>query len=121
MAVGIERAGGWIARDDTTDLLTVNGEFTTSLVVARCKPTSAGSFRWLVRFDASLHPDVTVVARMDPSNRYAHDYYVFPAIDFSTEKMPVLEDNGFTLDAYRVDSLDSFYQLAGRVALQEAA
>ena len=58
---------------------------------------------------------------MDPSNRRAHDYYVFPAIDFSAETLPTLEDNGFTLDAYRTDSLDSFYQLAGRMPLQEAA
>ncbi|MEZ5632428.1 MAG: recombinase family protein [Burkholderiaceae bacterium] len=121
MSAGIEQAGGWTVRNDETDLLTVNGEFTTSLVIARCKPTAAGSYRWLIRFDAGLQPDVTVVARMDPSNNHAHDYYVFPTIDFSAEFLPVLEDNGFTLDAYRVDSLDSFYQLAGRVPLPEAA
>ena len=121
MAAGIEQSGGWTARNNKTDLLTINGEFTASLVIARCKPTAAGSYRWLIRFDAGLHPDVTVVARMDPSNSRAHDYYVFPAIDFSAETLPILEDNGFTLDAYRVDSLESFYQLAGRTLLQEAA
>jgi hypothetical protein len=121
MASGIEKAGGRVVRNDQTDLLTVNGEFTTSLVIARCKPTPAGTYRWLIRFDAGLHPDITVVARMDQANCRAHDYYVFPAIDFSAETLPVLEDNGFTLDAYRTDSLDVFYQLAGRVSLQEAA
>lgn len=121
MASGIEKAGGRAVRNDQTDLLTVNGEFTTSLVIARCKPTPAGTYRWLIRFDAGLHPDITIVARMDHANRYAYDYYVFPAIDFSAETLPVLEDNGFTLDAYRTDSLDVFYQLAGRVPLQEAA
>lgn len=121
MAAGIVSAGGWASRHTATDLLTVNGEFTTSLVIARCKPTAAGSYRWRIRFDASLNPDITVVARMDPSNRTAHDYYVFPAIDYSFETQPVLEDNGFTLDAYRTDSLEGFYQLAGRSPLQEAA
>jgi hypothetical protein len=121
MASGIEKAGGRAVRNDQTDLLTVNGEFTTSLVIARCKPTPAGTYRWLIRFDAGLHPDITIVARMDHANRCAYDYYVFPAIDFSAETLPVLEDNGFTLDAYRTDSLDVFYQLAGRVPLQEAA
>lgn len=121
MAAGIAKAGGWTTRDTKTDLLTVNGEFTTSLVIARCKPTLAGSHRWLIRFDTGLAPEVTVVARMDPSNRHAQDYYVFPAIDFRAEALPVLEDNGFTLDAYRVDSLQRFYQLSGRVPLQEAA
>ena len=121
MTAGIEQSGGRAARNDETDLLTINGEFTASLVIARCKPTATGSYRWLIRFDAGLHPDVTVVARMSPFNSHAHDYYVLPAIDFSAETLPILEDNGFTLDAYRVDSLESFYQLAGRVPLQEAA
>lgn len=121
MSTGIERTGGWTVRDTSTDLLTVNGEFTASLVIARCKPTAAGTLRWHIRFDTGLCPDITVVARMDISNQYAHDYYVFPSIDFCAEALPILEDNGFTLDAYRVDSLDSFYQLAGRVRLQEAA
>lgn len=121
MAASIQTAGGWTVRDPGTDLLTVNGEFTVSLVIARCKPTPAGSHRWRIRFDASLRPDITVVARMDPGNQRAFDYYVFPAIDFSAEALPTLEDNGFTLDAYRTDSLDFFFQLAGRVSLQEAA
>lgn len=121
MSAGIEQAGGLTVRNHETDLLMVNGEFSTSLIIARCKSTAQGSCRWLIRFDAGLHPDVTVVARMDPSNSYAHDYYVFPSIDFSAETLPTLEDNGFTLDAYRVDSLEVFYQMAGRVPLQEAA
>lgn len=121
ISAGIGQAGGWAVRNDETDLLTVNGEFTTSLVIARCKSTAAGKHRWLIRFDAGLHPDITVVIRMDPSNSHAHDYYVFPAIDFSAETLPIQEDNGFMLDAYRVDSLDCFYQLAGRVSLVEVA
>ncbi|WP_370540268.1 recombinase family protein [Advenella sp. FME57] len=121
MILGIEHAGGWAVRNDTTDLLTVNGEFTTSLVIARCKPTPAGKHRWRIRFDTSLRPDITVVARMDHSNTHTHDYYVFPSIDFSAETLPILENNGFSLDAYRTDSLDNFYHLAGRVPLQEVA
>nr|WP_200918182.1 recombinase family protein [Jeongeupia sp. HS-3] len=118
---GIGRTGGWAARDSSTDLITVNGEFTVSLVIARCKSTAAGSHRWRIRFDTSLRPDITVVVRMDPSNQYAYDYYVFPAIDFSAENLPVLEENGFTLDVYRTDSLDGFYQMAGRIPLREVA
>ncbi|WP_422012733.1 recombinase family protein [Roseateles sp.] len=121
MASSITQAGGWTVRDPATDLLTVNGEFTVSLVIARCKPTPAGSQRWRIRFDASLLPDITVVARMDPTNQRVFDHYVFPAIDFTPDTLPTLEDNGFTLDAYRTDSLDFFYQLAGRVPLQDAA
>ncbi|AOU95819.1 recombinase family protein [Achromobacter ruhlandii] len=121
ISAGISRAGGWAVRSHETDLLTVNGEFTTSLVIARCKPTAAGMYRWMVRFDAGLYPDITVVARMAPSNIHARDFYILPAIDFSAENLPTLENNGFNLDAYRVDTLDSFYLLAGRTPLLEAA
>lgn len=121
MSERIQGFGGWATRDTSTDLLTVNGEFTVSLVIARCKPTPAGAYRWRIRFDTSLHPDITLVARMDHQNERAFDYYVLPAIDFSTVALPTLEDNGFFLDAYRTESLDSFFQLSGRVPLQEAA
>lgn len=121
MICGIQNTGGWTKCDAATDLLTVNGDFTTSLVIARCKPTASGSYRWHIRFDTSLQPDITVVARMDATNQHALDYYVFPSIDFSPDRLPTMEDNEFTLDAYRMVSLDYFYLLAGRAPLKEAA
>lgn len=121
MTSEIAKTGGRVVRSAETDLLTINDEFTASLVIARCIPTKTGKYRWCIRFDASLEPDITVVARMEESNRYIHDYYVFPSIDFSPKTLPLLEDNGFTLDAYRTDSLDGFYHLAGRVPLKEVA
>jgi hypothetical protein len=120
ISAGIEAAGGWSSRDPNTDLLTVNGEFTTSLVIARCKPTPAGTYRWRIRLDTSLEPDITVVVRMDHANRRTFDYYLFPSIDFSPQSLPVRENNGFTLDAYRTDSLEIFYALSGRVSLEAA-
>ena len=121
MTNGIQDAGGWTRRNPITDLLTVNGDFTASLVIARCKPLPSGSYRWHIRFDASLDPDITVVARMDVTNQNALDYYIFPSIDFSRDRLPTKEDNEFTLDAYRMPTLDDFYSLSGRVPLKEAA
>lgn len=119
MASSIAEWGGWTKIDAATDLLTVNDEFTTSLVIARCQQTAHGSNRWRIRFDTSLHPDITVVARMGPDNCVPQDYYVFPALDFATEVLPTSEDNGFSLDAYRVDSLELLYQFAGRTPVPE--
>lgn len=121
MTQGIQKAGGWTQCDSNTDILTVNGEFTTSLVIARCKSLPSGNCRWNIRFDTSLEPDITVVARMNITNQIPLDYYVFPFIDFSQERLPIREDNGFTLDAYRMPTLDYFYSLSGRVPLREAA
>ncbi len=39
---GIEQAGGSVKQDPATDLLTINGEFTASVVVVRCQTTACG-------------------------------------------------------------------------------
>ena len=62
---GIKQAGGSVKQDPATDLLTVNDEFTTSIVIVRCRTTPAGSLRWQIRFDVGLWPDITVAVRMD--------------------------------------------------------
>lgn len=118
---GVEKAGGFSHRDAETDLLNVNGEFSASLVIARCRPTPSGSYRWRIRFDSSLVPDITVVIRMDRDNSVPFDYYLFPSIDFTPTFLPYAERNGFALDAYQFDTLDVFYMLAGRMPISEAA
>jgi ParB/RepB/Spo0J family partition protein len=61
----IAEVGGAVERDPATDLLTVNREFTVSLVLARCQLLDNGRRRWKVRFDTSLAPDITVAVRLD--------------------------------------------------------
>lgn len=120
MAMGIRGQGGWSIQDANTDLLTINDEFTVSLVIAKCKTLKSGSFRWNIPFDASLEPDFSVVARLDVENRKALDYYVFPSIDFARDVAPSKEDNDFALDVYRMSSLNYFYFISGRASLREA-
>lgn len=57
---GVERAGGSATRDSVTDLLSINGEFTVSVVIARSFETAAGSLRWRIRLDIGLVPDITI-------------------------------------------------------------
>lgn len=121
VSTGITTAGGSVRTNLNTDILTINEEFTASIVVARCKPTPAGKHRWLIRLDTSLEPDVTIVTRMDYSNSHPFDFYVLPAVDFTASQLPVTENNGFSLDFYRVDALDDFYALCARAPFAEAA
>src|SRR5262249_7247802 len=51
---GIEKAGGEVKQDPSTDLLTINEEFTASIVIVRCRETEAGSLRWHIRLDTGL-------------------------------------------------------------------
>ena len=117
----IQAVGGEVSVDPETDLLTVNGEFTVSLVLSRCQETPAGSRRWVVRFDTALCPDITIAVRMAAGNESLQDYYLLPALDMTVSRMRLSERNAAGLDAYRHDTLDALYGLAKRVNLREVA
>jgi len=117
----IEQLGGEIERDPLNDLLTVNSEFTASIVLARSRQKEDGSFRWLIRVDAGLKPDITVAARMDSENQKPIDYYLLPSLDLTFERLMIAEDNPISLDAFRFDTLDFFFGMAKRTEIPEAA
>jgi len=112
--------GGTVLRDEETDLLHVNGEFTVSLVIARCLLTPAGSYRWNIRLDTGLMPDITIAARMNEDNLGALDYYLLPAIDMTSLKLRLAESNGIYLDAYRFDTLDYLFGMAEQTQIEVA-
>lgn len=118
---GLTQAGAIVERKPTRDLIEVNGEFSLSVVIARCRRTPAGSLRWQLRFDTGLRPDITIAARMDSANRQPFDYYLLPRLDVPNPRLNLAEDNQLQFDAYRVDSLDVLYDLARRTSLLEAA
>jgi len=117
----IQRLGGDVRQDLSTDLLTVNEEFTSTILIARCRETAAGSLRWHIRFDESLRPDLTVAVRMDAENRRQLDYYLLPRIDMARSAVRLAEFNGVWLDAYRFDTLEHFFDMASRAKLAEIA
>jgi hypothetical protein len=118
---GIRSAGGEVFQDQKTDLLTVNGEFTASVVIVRCRETPAGSLRWHIRFDTGLWPDITVAVRMDQPNRNAIDYYLLPRLDMTLPRLRLAECNGMSLDCYRFEELATLFDLAARADVEEAA
>jgi hypothetical protein len=111
----IQEIGGKVDQDVQTQMLSVNGEFTVSLCIARCVQTAAGTFRWQVRFDTSLSPDVIVAMRMDRENEAVQDYYILPRIDLPGPHVRLGEHNGLALDSFRFDSMDQLYEMAARV------
>ncbi|MDP6875806.1 MAG: recombinase family protein [Alphaproteobacteria bacterium] len=119
--IAIETLGGGVRRDAVTDLLTVNGEFTASIVVARCQQTPAGSLRWKIRLDTGLAPDITVAVRMDDANAAPLDYYLLPQNDMTEDRLRLAPENGLMLDAYRFDTLEYFHTMAARAKISEIA
>jgi DNA invertase Pin-like site-specific DNA recombinase len=118
---GLENAGGYVACDPTTQLLSINGEFTASVVMARSFETSAGALRWKIQFDTGLIPDVTIAVRLNRSNERPLDYYLLPSIDMNASRIRMAEDNALSLDAYRFESLNFFYSMAAQTSFSEAA
>jgi DNA invertase Pin-like site-specific DNA recombinase len=121
IVAGLRNAGGFVACDPLNHLLSINGEFTASVVLARCFETSTGSLRWQIRFDTGLAPDVTVAIRLDRSNRQPLDYYILPSIDMNTNRIRMAEDNALSLDAYRFETLDFLYSMAAHTSFREVA
>lgn len=118
---GLLEAGAEACQDPNSDLLHVNGEFTVSVVIARCVQNYSGQYSWRIRFDRQLTPDLSIVVRMDGSNEQPLDYYIFPRIDLPLSGARLDEENNLSLDAYRFDSLDAFYSLSQRTTLSEVA
>jgi hypothetical protein len=117
----IAEVGSMVERDPATDLLTVNHEFSVSLVLARCQMLDNGRRRWKVRFDTSLAPDITVAVRLDETNQAALDYYLLPRLDFGQPRIQLADHNGIEFECYRFDSLDYLYGMARRIRIRRAA
>ena len=94
---GLQASGSEAWQEDESDRVIVNGEFSVSVVIARCFETPAGLLRWKLRFDTSLAPDITVVVRMDRANRTPFDYYLFPRLEKLADKVRLSEDNALAL------------------------
>jgi DNA invertase Pin-like site-specific DNA recombinase len=114
-------AGASVRRDPTTDLLTINEELTAAFSIARCRENQEQAYRWMIRFDTSLDPDITIAARMAPGNASILDYYLFPSIDVLSDHCHLAPDNGMVLDVYRAPNLTSLVNLTRLTLIPEAA
>jgi DNA invertase Pin-like site-specific DNA recombinase len=117
----LRQTGSTVATDPLSDIVSVNDEFTASIVIVRCHRTRAGSYRWRLRFDHGLMPDISIVVRMAANNVDALDYYLLPSIDLNRGKLKICEENGLGIDAYRFDNLAEFYSFVSPVQLREVS
>jgi DNA invertase Pin-like site-specific DNA recombinase len=117
----IREIGGQTERDNSTDLLNINREFTVSIVLSRCQVYETGTRRWKVRFDSSLQPDITVAVRLDETNQSALDYYLLPSLDFGNKGFNLADRNGIEFETYRFENLEYLYGMAERTRVRRAA
>jgi DNA invertase Pin-like site-specific DNA recombinase len=117
----LDAIGATVTQDITSDLLLINGEFSATMVLSRCRQTPAGSLRWLIQINERVAPDITILVRMDTANERPADYYLLPIMDISTPRMLLCETNGAHLDTYQFDNLDFFAEMATRHKIEVAA
>ena len=113
------RNQGAEVREGNSGLLEINREFTASLIISRCRETLTGKYRWLIRLENALDPDVTIGARLAPGNEDILDYYLFPKIETLAAQLRLAGENGVLLDAYRFENLDFFFSMARRRRIEE--
>lgn len=115
----LQGLGTTIIQDAASDLLTLHGEITVSVVICRCQALSHDRYRWNVRLEPTLRPDLTLAVRMDATNQQALDYYILPSLDFETPRLRLFESNPLTLDNYQFETLDAFWLMGRRTSLKE--
>jgi DNA invertase Pin-like site-specific DNA recombinase len=117
----IQDLGARLRHDAATDLISVNDEFSVSMVLCRCRRTGVGRLRWKICFDTSLSPDITIAVRLREENDRALDYFLFPQLAFEVPKVRLAERNGIELESFRFDTLDYFFGMAEHIRLRRAA
>ncbi len=117
----LETVGATVTHDSLRNLLVINGEFTATMALARCRQTPGGALRWLLQIDQQHAPDITILVRMDAANQRPADYYLLPLIDIDAPRLLLAEANGAALDTYQFDDLDFLAALAARSKIEVAA
>lgn len=117
----IQKIGSFARYDESSGILHIHDELAVSIVICRCLQTPAGAFRWNLRLDTGLRPDLTIAVRMDVGNQQPLDYYLLPSSEIEHSKVRLSENNGLALDVFRYKNLDIFFQLAERTQLKEAS
>jgi hypothetical protein len=109
--------GATISHDEETGLLLINGQYTVSFLMTRCRQTPAGTLRWLIDFSKRPISDVTVVVRMDVANQTPVDFFLLPRIGMLGSRLRLGECNGAEVETFRFDTLE---YLVGMAALADA-
>ena len=120
ICANLNDSGANVIRDSETDLLKINGEYSASLVLARCQTLPSGH-RWKIRFDTALKPDITIAARLTADNETVLDYYLLPGLAEMGNQLRLSHENPLSLEIFRFDNLDFFNAIARRSSIAKVA
>jgi hypothetical protein len=113
--------GASVEKDPSTDILTINRDFSAALVIARCMTRPSGRLSWLIRLEQSHNCDLTIAARMTQDNKDILDYYLLPSGVELSAKIRLAPENPLVLDVYRFENLNFLYRVSRRTRIGDAA
>ena len=111
--------GAIVRRDLSSGLVTINDEFTLRLATAPCAGALMDGYRWVIRLTSTMSTDITVVARMTPSNDCVQDYYILPRTDAWSGEVTVAEESDLVAGVHRFNDISFLKALVRRTAVKE--
>jgi hypothetical protein len=86
-------------------LYRINDQFNLRIAVVAATRSRNGSLRWRVGIKSPLRYDLTLAARMDPSNRNVLDYYFLPNLETTRVKVSLGDSRRSRYNHFRSGSL----------------
>lgn len=114
----LEEGGTTVTRLTGNDRLRIDDDLLVSVVLCRHTTTPLGASRWLVRLDYGIRPDLTIAVRLEIGNRLPRDFYVFPSLDITSDRLRMGDANRIELDGYRFDTLEYFFRILERIKIK---
>ncbi len=110
--------GATVTQSENSDLLLINGEYSATMVLSRCRESQSGNLQWIVKLNKTISPDITILVRMNKQNTRPADFYLLPIIDIDSPRILLCETNGNFLDTYQFENLDYFASMSSRATLE---
>jgi DNA invertase Pin-like site-specific DNA recombinase len=117
----LRSSGAHVEANSSTGVLTINGDFTAEVVIARCRVPPNGHLRWVIHLDGSNDSDITIAARMSEDNNQILDYYFLPRRDELSARIQLAWENPLVIEVYHFDDLHLLYAMSKRVRIGDAA
>ena len=113
----VERQGGIVQFDDTSQTLRVNGTFTVSVVIIPYLQFENDLWGWTLRFRFFPKCDLILAGHFDKANTRILNYYLLPRNVCSRTFLQFTERNLVRFKSYKLESLAAFYMQCKKLPL----
>ncbi|MBI3700844.1 MAG: recombinase family protein [Afipia sp.] len=119
---GVLERGGSARIIPSSRQIRINEELTAAVGVGRAKSSSPiGSNEWQFGYRSQRKPDFLILARMDRAADKVRDYFVLPYIYLPHGAWLTISGKNYKrLEAFRIETLQPFFEFCGRAQVEAA-